>query len=374
MKIPILFPIMIITLMVAIHYLFYSRVIQRLAICKATKQILIALVVLNFAAILGYMASRYLVSTPDWLYYLLSLSFGVVLLFFVMGVMYEALHLFQTKAPFDPSKRTFFKRSTDVGLLALGGAYTTGAIVGGQREPVIVNVTLNQKLFSKPYRIIQISDMHIGGLVGADFVQKAALRINALNPDLIAITGDLTDAHIDTIAKSVEPLGDLKSRLGIFYVVGNHEYFHGLQDTLTHIKTLGIRVLENETVVIGDKGNELNIAGLYDYFGYRMGEFVPNVDALKHSINAHYPTLLLMHQPRQITMLEDFKPNLMLSGHTHGGQIFPFNYLVTLQQPYVKGLHTLSPKEAIYVNSGIGFWEPKMRLGSAAEITVIEWS
>jgi len=85
MKIPILFPIMIITLMIAIHYLFYSRVIERLAICKVTKQILIALVILNFAAILGYMASRYLVSTPDWLYYMLSLSFGVVLLFFVMG-------------------------------------------------------------------------------------------------------------------------------------------------------------------------------------------------------------------------------------------------------------------------------------------------
>ncbi|MBN2825935.1 MAG: metallophosphoesterase [Campylobacterales bacterium] len=374
MKTPILFPIMVITLMVAIHYLFYTRVIKRLDISKPTRTLLTRLVIFNFLGILGYIASRYFLSVPDWLYFMLSLSFGVVLLFVVIGIAYEILHLFQTKAPFDASKRAFFKRSSDVSILALGGGYITGAIYGGQQEPVVVDVKVDQKLFDTPYRIVQISDMHIGGLIQVDFVKKAVERINALKPDFVVITGDLTDAHIDTIQESVAPLQNLQSRLGSFYVVGNHEYFHGLEDTVAYIKTLNITVLENTTQIIGDKGKRFNIAGLYDYFGYRVGEYVPNIDLVKQAVDSTIPTLLLMHQPRQIKELEGFKPNLMLSGHTHGGQIFPFNYLVTLQQPYIKGLHQLSPKKAIYINSGIGFWGPKMRLGSTAEITLIEWS
>ncbi|MEA2028793.1 MAG: metallophosphoesterase, partial [Campylobacterota bacterium] len=180
--------------------------------------------------------------------------------------------------------------------------------------------------------------------------------------------------HIDSIKEAVDQLANIQSRFGTFYVVGNHEYFHGFEDTVAYIKTLGITVLENNSQVIGDSNNRFNIAGLYDYFGYRRGEYVPNVARVQAKIDKNLPTLLLMHQPKQIEMFEHFKPNLMLSGHTHGGQIFPFQYLVKLQQPYLKGLCNISNKEAIYVNSGIGFWGPKMRLGSAAEITLIEWS
>jgi predicted MPP superfamily phosphohydrolase len=374
MKVPIIFPVLVIVLMFSIHYLFYSRVIKRLHVCRKTLTILKALVVFNFLGVIAYMLSRYVISVPDWLYFIFSLSFGVVLLFVMVGILYEFVHLLQTKLPFDESKRAFFKRSSDVGVLALGGAYMGSGIYEGGKEPMVVDVKINQNLFSKPYRIAQISDMHIGGLIDEKFVQKAVQRINALKPDLVTITGDLTDAHISEISKSVDHLAKLKSRFGTFYVVGNHEYFHSIEDTISYIKQLGIRVLENETEIIGESGKEFNIAGLYDVFGYRRGEYVPDVDRIQKSIDKSLPTMLLMHQPKQIEYLESFKPNLMLSGHTHGGQIFPFQYLVKLQQPYLKGLYPLDKKQSIYVNSGIGFWGPKMRLGSQAEITLIEWS
>lgn len=374
MKIPIIFPILMITLMFAIHYLFYSRVIKRLHVCDKTLTLLKGLVVFNFIGIIAYMLSRYAFSVPDWLYFTFSLSFGVVLLFVMVGIVYEFLHLLQTKLPFDESKRAFFKRSSDAGVLALGGAYLGMGVYEGQKEPMVVDVKIKQNLFDTPYRIVQISDMHIGGLIDESFVRKAVERINALKPDLVAITGDLTDAHIDSIKPAINHLKKLQSRLGTYYIVGNHEYFHGFEDTVSYIKTLNIHVLENSVKVIGEAKKQFNIAGLYDYFGYRRGEYAPDVTAVKSQVDENLPTLLLMHQPKQIEMLEGFKPNVMLSGHTHGGQIFPFQYLVKLQQPYLKGLYTLSPKEAIYVNSGIGFWGPKMRLGSAAEITLIEWS
>jgi len=374
MKIPIIFPILLIILMFAIHYLFYSRVIKRVHVCPKTLFVLKGLVGLNFVGIIGYMLARYAISVPDWLYFIFSLSFAVVLAFVMIGIMYEVLHLLQAKLPFDEQKRKFFKRSSDMGILALGGAYLGAGVYEGQKEPMVVNIKLDQKLFNKPYRIVQISDMHIGGLIDSNFVEKAVERINALQADFVTITGDLTDAHIDSIKKAVDHLAHIQSRFGTYYVVGNHEYFHGFEDTVAYIKTLGITVLENNSQVIGDSNNRFNIAGLYDYFGYRKGEYAPNIARVQAKVDKNLPTLLLMHQPKQIEMLESFKPNLMLSGHTHGGQIFPFQYLVKLQQPYLKGLYNISNKEAIYVNSGIGFWGPKMRLGSAAEITLIEWS
>ncbi|MEA2028093.1 MAG: metallophosphoesterase [Campylobacterota bacterium] len=235
MKIPIIFPILLITLMFAIHYLFYSRVIKRLHVCPKTLTILKALVGINFVGIIGYMISRYAISVPQWLYFVFSLSFAVVLAFVVIGIMYEVLHLLQSKLPFDEEKRKFFKRSSDMGILALGGAYLGRGVYEGQKEPMVVDVKLNQKLFSKSYGIVQISDMHIGGLIDSDFVQKSVERINALNPDLVAITGDLTDAHIDSIKEAVDQLANIQSRFGTFYVVGNHEYFHGFEDTVAYI-------------------------------------------------------------------------------------------------------------------------------------------
>jgi len=173
---------------------------------------------------------------------------------------------------------------------------------------------------------------------------------------------------ISKITLPLEELKGLKSKYGTYFVVGNHEYFHGLEEIIEAVKDLGIRVLENENVYIGDKDEGFNLAGVYDIFGYRASHHEPDLNAaLKGTSNS--PTILLAHQPKYVN--EVVGVDLMLSGHTHGGQLYPFRFLVKLQQPYIIRLHQHNKNLQVYVNKGTGFWGPPMRLGSTAEITEV---
>lgn len=367
----ILFPLIITLFFALIHSLTYTRIINHLHISPRAHTVFKTLLIFNMLAIIGYAASRYLLSPPKMIYYLFSLSIGIGFTLFMGIISYELLHLLQRVAPFDETKRTFFKRSSDLAFLGFGSAYAIAGVAEGSKEPAIIFVDVNQNRFSgKSYRIVQISDMHIGGLIDKEFVSRSVEQINRLQPDLIAITGDLCDAHIDIVKEAMDELRHLKSRFGTYYVIGNHEYFHGLDDTIAHIKTLNIHLLDNRSLKIDD----FYIAGVYDLFGYRTQTHIPDITKAMKNIPVDAPTLLLAHQPKYIHYLENYTPSLILSGHTHGGQIWPFGYLVSLAQPFVKGLHPLGNNRHIYINSGIGFWGPPMRLGSHSEITCITWS
>jgi uncharacterized protein len=216
----------------------------------------------------------------------------------------------------------------------------------------------------------QISDLHIGGLVDEQYVKESVYKINSLNPDIVVITGDLIDTEVKYIAKSILELNNIQSKYGVYMVLGNHEYFHNPYTIIEFIKkNTNIKLLLNESVTIKELG--VNIVGVTDIFGYRSGVLEPDFNKAFANIDKSYPTLLLSHQPKSIEYLGIYKPELILSGHTHGGQLWPFNHLVMLQQPYLKGLHTLKYGGKIYVNSGIGFWGPPMRLGSQSEIAYI---
>lgn len=355
-----------------VHYLCYTRVISHLHVKTATRLWLKYLLITNMIAIAGYLASRYGFNPPRLLYFIFSLSIGIGFVLFIGTVFYEFLHLLQRLVPFDEQKRIFFKRSTDLAFLSLTSAYLGASVAEGTKEPIVSFVEIKQNRFpKKPYTIVQISDLHIGGLIDKEFIAKSVATINQLNPDLIAITGDLSDAHIDIVKEAINELQDLKSRYGTYYIVGNHEYFHSIDDTIAHMKTLGIHVLENDAALIN---NDFYVVGVYDLFGFKANSHIPDIAKAMKEVPPHMPTLLLAHQPKYIEFLEGFTPSLILSGHTHGGQIWPFEYLVRLAQPYVKGLHKLGDNRHIYINSGIGFWGPPMRLGSQAEITCITWS
>lgn len=366
-----IFPIAVSILFILIHYLVYTRMLSKLSKSKKIQKFFRFFLYINTLGIISYMGSRYLFSPPKELYFILSLSIGVGFVLFVSWIGYEFLHQLQKRVPFSNKKREFFKKSSDLGFVALGGAYMGGAINDGLKEPIIKNIKLGQKLFTSHYRIAQISDMHIGGLIDREFVAKSVELINSQNPDIVVITGDLVDAKITQISDAVYELKNLKSKFGTFYVSGNHEYFHEIIPTLDYLKTLGIRVLENESVLIDDS---FYIIGVHDLFGYRVNHHEPDLTKAIINNNPNIPSLLLAHQPKFIKYLGNFKPNLMLSGHTHGGQLWPFNFLVKLEQPFVKGLHKIGKNSYIYVNSGIGFWGPPMRLGSSAEIAIIDWS
>jgi predicted MPP superfamily phosphohydrolase len=367
---PWIFIIVFSTVLGAVHYFAYRRMFVRLHFNPKLTNGLKWFTVVNYIGVLGYSMTRYFISVPDGLYYMLSLSLGMSFVLFFGTLLFELMMLLINQTTPDSKRRKFFKTSADVGIVAAGAGYMGAAINEGSKQPAIESVKIDQPHLKRPYRIVQISDMHIGGLIDAAFVKKSVETSNTLNADIVVITGDLVDAEVQSVAKAVDELAHIESKFGTFFISGNHEYFHGMDETLKYLKKIGIRVLENEHEVID---GAFSLIGVHDLFGYRVDFNLPDLPKATKGLDESLPTLLLAHQPLFVDYLGDFKPNLMLSGHTHGGQIFPFHYLVKLQQPYLKGLHKMGENSYIYVNSGIGFWGPPMRLGSSAEISVIDW-
>jgi predicted MPP superfamily phosphohydrolase len=365
MRVYIFFSIFLL-LFFSIHYLFYSRVIKKLLVSQEVKKTFTLLLGLNFIFNILYVVGRYTDIIGNTLYYLFSLSIGMSFVLLLYLILHEILHLFhKTLKNVDISKREFIKNSGDAAMFVLSTSYVSAGAYEGMKEPVVNVVEFNHFDFS----IVQISDLHIGGLIDRDFVKASVQKINALKPDIVFITGDLIDTALENIEDAVMELDAISSKHGIYYILGNHEYFHDPLKIINFMKSTNITLLLNQNVTID--ALKLNVVGVTDRIGYRTNLLVPDIHKAFSGCNNTYKTILLAHQPKFIEELGNYTPELILSGHTHGGQIWPFEYLVRLQQPYVKGLHKLPNGSHIYVNSGIGFWGPPMRLDSQAEIAYI---
>ncbi len=365
---PLLFGLFFLTVFILLNLYIYKRFILKLDLSNRAKHYLSLFLVLNFVGLVGYILARYYLNIPNWLYFLLSLPIGVIFLLFCTALIYDASRVLLSKIPISKSRRNFFKKSLDISSLLVATALSARAMYEA-RFVKLEKVTIKIKNLKKPYKIVQISDLHIGGLIDADFIRDIVQRINILAPDLVVITGDLLDIDVTSAKDTLNELKGLQSRYGIYYIVGNHEYFHGIDKIINSVKSLGIRVLENENVYIGEEGAGFNLAGVYDVFGYRTNSHMPDLQkALLNTKDS--PTILLAHQPKYIEEVKE-GVDLILSGHTHGGQLYPFKFLVKLQQPYIDGLHKHNENLQIYVNKGTGFWGPPMRLGASAEITEI---
>ena len=221
------------------------------------------------------------------------------------------------------------------------------------------------------FTIAQISDLHIGPTVKASYVQAVVDRVNDVGADVVAITGDLIDGGIADLHSDVQPLAGLRSRYGSFFVTGNHEYYSGAPEWTAHLRTLGLRVLNNEHVLLGHGSAQLVLAGVTDFAAHH---FVASDRSDPRQALAGAPQaavrVLLAHQPRSATAAAAAGFDLQVSGHTHGGQFWPWNLFVPLQQPYTAGLHRLQ-QLWVYVSRGTGYWGPPMRLGAPSEIAVI---
>ena len=275
---------------------------------------------------------------------------------------------------FSKERRGFFQNALNItsGIFALG--YLGAGLIEGRLQPRIESLRIPLKNFKGRISAVQISDLHIGGLIEENVVRGIVQQINALNPDFIVLTGDIVDAEISRVSKAIEEISKLQAPLGIYFVLGNHEYFHGIEPLMKALKTLNIVVLENACVQIQKGESRLNLAGVYDLFGRRIGALEPNLDKALEKRNPNYPLVLLAHQPKfALEVEESHNVDLILSGHTHGGQIFPFRFLVKLEQPYLAGLYQHSKTTQIYVNRGTGFWGPPMRILARAEISHFEF-
>ena len=344
------------------------RFIKKLTINTSIKKFLNIFLLINFFGVLVYMLGRYSISLPTYINYFSSLSIGMIFLLFLSAVFFDVFQLLITATPMNENRRKFFRKTLDAGSLTLAVGVTTTAAYGA-KEISLEKIDVKIKNLKKEYSIVQLSDVHIGGLIDKDFITSMVKQVNVLDTDIVVITGDLIDTKLSYIKEAVNELMNLKSKYGTYFIVGNHEYFHGVKEIITYMNSIGIKVLENENVYIGEKEEGFYLAGVYDIIGYRASYYEPDLKkALEGIENA--PTVLLAHQPKFIHEVDN-QVDLVLSGHTHGGQIFPFNYLVKIVQPYVRGLHQHDSRTQIYVNKGTGFWGPPMRLGSSAEITKI---
>lgn len=221
------------------------------------------------------------------------------------------------------------------------------------------------------FTIAQISDLHIGPTIKAPYVQKIVDKVNALTPDMVAITGDFVDGDIAHIAEDVRPLGELKSRYGTYGVTGNHDYYSGASAWMKHFEKMGMIILMNAHAVITHNGALLVLAGVNDYDAAAVspGTVSDPLLAVKGA-PAEAVQILLAHQPRSAKAAAEAGIDLQLSGHTHGGQFWPWQPFVRLQQPVTAGLHKMG-KMWLYVSRGTGYWGPPKRLGAPSEITLI---
>ncbi len=218
-------------------------------------------------------------------------------------------------------------------------------------------------------RIVQLSDLHIGPTLRRDFLERVVEQVNALEPDVVAITGDLVDGSVSALADEVAPLSKLSARHGAYFVTGNHEYYHGGSAWEAQVRRLGVTVLHNQHVVLEKDGQKLVIGGVTDYDGGQFGEaHRARVDLAFEGAPEGAVRILLAHQPRQAKAAAEHGVSLQLSGHTHGGQLFPWMFFVRLQQPVISGLATLYGVQ-VYTSRGTGYWGPPVRLGPSSEVT-----
>lgn len=301
------------------------------------------------------------------LYFLLSASVGITFLLFVISVLYDLnLSLFK-RVPFQKSRRRFIKIAFDTTMLILALSYLFKGLKGGFSKPILNTINVNIEGFGKDdYVIMQLSDIHVGRSIKKHFVEELVQRVNAENPDIVVITGDLVDDAIGKIKDDLSPLTALKAPC--YFILGNHEYFHGATETIAFMQDLGIRVLLNESVIIDKR---FNLIGLTDIIGARIGEYPMDIDKAYKDIDPGLCSIVLGHQPKSILRLEKRPCDLMLSGHTHGGQIFPFGLLVMVDQPYLAGLYQHNADQQIFVSRGAGYWGPPIRVMAPSEITKI---
>lgn len=220
------------------------------------------------------------------------------------------------------------------------------------------------------FSIAQISDVHVGPTIKHGYLQAIVERINALQADMVAVTGDLVDGTVQDLAHHVAPLAGLISRHGTFFVTGNHEYYSGAHAWVEELRRLGLRVLMNEHVLLQHGEASLALAGVADFSAHHFDE-AHRSDPQAAMAGVPDDTLvrvLLAHQPRSAAAAARAGFHLQISGHTHGGQFLPWNFLVRLQQPFTAGLNRWQDLW-VYTSRGTGYWGPPKRLGAPSEIT-----
>ncbi len=274
----------------------------------------------------------------------------------------------------DPSRRLFLVNTTNAALAGSAAALTGYGIFRAVNAPDVVHVDIpmaNLPASFQGFKILQISDLHISMTLKKNHVQAVVDRACQEQADMIVVTGDMADGHEKDLGPNALPLSDLKAKFGKYFVTGNHDYYSGVAPWLLRMNRLGFTPLINEHRIIEKNNARIVLAGITDY---RAGRMVPGhaSDPVKALYGApqSIPKIMLAHQPKSIFGVSPLGVDLMICGHTHGGQYIPWNFMVPLDQPYVHGLHRHG-NTLVYVSRGTGYWGPPIRVGAPPEITIL---
>jgi uncharacterized protein len=264
-----------------------------------------------------------------------------------------------------------FVSSSATAVLAAAFFATLIGFLNARRRARIVDIDVPIKdlpLGLDGFTIAQISDIHIGPTIKRGYLDAIVDAVNTLGADLVAVTGDLVDGSVEKLSPHTQPLSRLKARYGSYFVTGNHEYYSGANAWIAEVERLGLRMLKNEHVVIEHNGSPIVIAGITDYSAH---QFDPQHRSDPHAAIAGAPDttkILLAHQPRSAFLAAEAGYDLQISGHTHGGQFWPWNHFVRFQQPFTAGLRSINGL-LVYISRGTGYWGPPKRFGAPSEIT-----
>lgn len=392
----ILFALFSITLQGLIHYYLWRRLVRDTRLPHPWRRLATYSIIALGASIPATIWSARLVSpvigkTVGWPVFLWMALAGLLLVGFLLvdtarlitrPVRAAARKRTRRREPpdeepddIDLDRRTFMARAAGGSLLAAAGTAVGTGVHQVLAEHRIVEVPVVLPRLPRAldgFTIVQLTDIHVGYTVSRSFVEDIVARAHDAGPDLIAITGDLVDGDVPGLGHRVAPLGELTAPHGVYFVTGNHEYYAGVDPWLDELTRLGIRVLRNERVAIDRAGQGFDLAGIDDHEAERFGN--GHGADLERALAGRDPSrevVLLAHQPRQVRTAMKHGVGLQLSGHTHGGQIWPWHYIARAQQGGL--LAGLSRHDAtqLYVSRGAGYWGPPVRVGAPSEITKI---
>lgn len=292
-----------------------------------------------------------------------------------IDVIHLMVHVFRKMSgPHDPERRAFISNGFRMGLLAVSGGMAGMGLIEMWRGPRTKKTDIHHAKFPKSLdglHVVQISDLHVSSAIRKDYVQRVVEQTNALQPDLIFITGDLADGKIELMKEHLEPLKNLRAKHGIYYITGNHEYYWGANDFIALAKSYGFVPLVNENQIIQIQGSHIKIAGVTDPVGGNfLANHKPDLQKTFASVQKTDFNILLAHRPDTILEAEPLGYDLQFSGHTHGGQFFPFNFLTPIANKFWHGLNRHGNMQ-VYVNAGTGYWGPPNRFAISSEISSI---
>jgi len=308
-----------------------------------------------------------------WLGVMFYLMVVLLLLELPVFVAWLIQRLVQRRRGVEPSRRRLLRQGAAIaaGVAAVG--ISGYGVSRAYRPPKVTRLAVPLARLdprADGLRVVVIADIHVSPVFGAGQVERVVEVVNGLDADVITVVGDMVSSEVGKVRESAAPLRRMRSRYGSFFVTGNHEYYNGYEEWIEAADDLGLRVLRNERVEIAHLGGVIDLAGVNDREGSGYDD-PPDYEAALGDRDPSRPVLLMAHQPVQVHEAARYGVDLQLSGHTHGGQVYPFDLLVRLEQPVVSGLSEVDGT-LVYVTNGAGFWGPPMRVGADPDVTLLE--